>query len=86
VPVAVCLLPDCHEWDVKNRRIAAAQAYFVTVAEAFRQYVQEGDGVKRVLVRSEVSERETALSSTVATRGVQQYAFFQMPVIVACII
>ena len=26
--------------DVKNPRVAAAQAYFITVAEAFRQYVQ----------------------------------------------
>jgi DNA-damage-inducible protein D len=63
--------------DVKNPRVAEAQAYFITVAEAFRQYVQEADGVERVLVRSEVSERESALSSTVSSRGVTQYAFFQ---------
>jgi DNA-damage-inducible protein D len=63
--------------DVKNPRVAAAQAYFITVAEAFRHYVQEADGVERVLVRTEVSERETALSGTAAARGVEQYAFFQ---------
>jgi DNA-damage-inducible protein D len=63
--------------DVKNPRVAAAQAYFITVAEAFRHYIQEADGVERVLVRSEVSERETALSGTAAARGVEQYAFFQ---------
>jgi DNA-damage-inducible protein D len=63
--------------DVKNPRVAAAQAYFITVAEAFRHYVQEADGVERVLVRGEVSERETALHGTVAARDIEQYAFFQ---------
>lgn len=63
--------------DVKNPRVAAAQAYFVTIAAAFREYVQEADGVERVLVRGEVSERETALSATVHTRGVEQFPFFQ---------
>jgi DNA-damage-inducible protein D len=63
--------------DSKNPRVAAAQAYFITVAEAFRQYVQEADGVERVLVRSEVSERETALSSTAHVHGVLNFAFFQ---------
>lgn len=63
--------------DVKNPRVAGAQAYFVTIAEAFRQHVQEADGVERVLVRSEVSERETSLSATAHIRGVEQFAFFQ---------
>lgn len=63
--------------DPKNPRVASAQAYFITVAEAFRQYIQEADGVERVLVRSEVSERETALSATVNIRGVINFAFFQ---------
>lgn len=47
------------------------------MAEAFRQHVQAADGVERVMIRSEVSERETALSSTASTHGVQNYAFFQ---------
>lgn len=63
--------------DVKNPKVAQAQAYFITWAEAFRQYVQEADGVERVMIRGEVSERETALSATVSARGVDQYAFFQ---------
>jgi DNA-damage-inducible protein D len=63
--------------DPKNPRVASAQAYFITVAEAFRQYVQEAEGVERVLVRSEVSERETALSATVHIHGVIHFAFFQ---------
>jgi DNA-damage-inducible protein D len=63
--------------DPKNQRIAQAQAYFITMAEAFRQHVQEADGVERVLIRAEVSEREVALSSTASTHGVENYAFFQ---------
>jgi DNA-damage-inducible protein D len=63
--------------DPKKPRVAAAQAYFITMAEAFRQHVQEAENVERVVVRAEVSEREKALSGTVYARGVQNYAFFQ---------
>jgi DNA-damage-inducible protein D len=63
--------------DPRNPRIAAAQAYFVTMAEAFRQHVQEAENVERVLIRSEVSEREKALSGTAFKQGVINYAFFQ---------
>lgn len=63
--------------DVKNPRVAAAQAFFITFAEAFRQYMHNAESVERVLVRGEVSEREKALSSTVHLRGIEQYQFFQ---------
>lgn len=63
--------------DSKNHRVAEAQAYFITMAEAFRQYIQEADGVERVLVRGEVSERERALSKTAFEQGVVSYPFFQ---------
>lgn len=63
--------------DPKNPLVAAGQAYFITMAEAFRQYVQEADGVERVLIRGEMSERERALSGTASKQGVQNYAFFQ---------
>ena len=36
--------------DPRNPRVAAAQAYFVTMAEAFRQHVQEAENVERVLI------------------------------------
>ena len=61
----------------RNPRVAQAQAYFITMAEAFRQYVQTSEGVERVLIRGEVSEREKGLSTTVYSRGVENYAFFQ---------
>jgi DNA-damage-inducible protein D len=63
--------------DVKNPKIAEAQAYFVQLADAFREYINHVDGVERVLVRGEVSDREKALSATAHVHGVTTYAFFQ---------
>lgn len=63
--------------DPRNPRVAQAQAYFITMAEAFRQYVQEADSVERVLIRGEISDREKALSGTASAHGVEQYPFFQ---------
>lgn len=63
--------------DPKKKRVAEAQAYFVTIAESFRQYVEQSESVERVVVRGEVSEREKALSATVSMRGVENFAFFQ---------
>jgi DNA-damage-inducible protein D len=47
------------------------------MAEAFRQYVQEVDGIERVLIRGEISDREKTLNGTAYTRGVHSYALFQ---------
>ncbi len=63
--------------DPKKPQVAQAQAYFVTFAEAFRQYIQEADDVERLLVRGEVSEREKALGATLSARGIESYPFFQ---------
>ncbi|HUZ33425.1 MAG TPA: BRO family protein [Xanthobacteraceae bacterium] len=63
--------------DARNAKVAQAQAYFITMAEAFRQYVQEADGVERVLIRGEMVDREKALSGTASAHGVENYAFFQ---------
>lgn len=63
--------------DPRNPKVAVAQAYFVTQAHAFEALVQEADGVERVLIRGEVSEREKALSGTAKQHGVVNYAFFQ---------
>jgi len=63
--------------DVKKTEVAAAQAYFVTISDAFLKYVQAQDGVERVVIRSEVSDQEKSLSSTVHKAGVENYAFFQ---------
>ena len=58
-------------------KVAAAQAYFAALAESFRQSFQEVEGVERVLIRDEISEREKTLASVVKFAGVHSYAFFQ---------
>ena len=63
--------------DVKKPQVAAAQAYFITLAEAFRQYLQHGDGVERVLIRDDITERERVLSGVVHQAGIENYAYFQ---------
>jgi DNA-damage-inducible protein D len=63
--------------DSRNPQVARAQAYFITMAEAFRQYVQQADDVERVLIRGELSDREKALSGTASAHGVEHYPFFQ---------
>ena len=63
--------------DVRKPEVAAAQAYFVTMAEAFRHYVQGADNVERVQIRDEISERECSLSATASGAGVEHYPFFQ---------
>ncbi len=63
--------------DSRNKKVAQAQAYFVTMAEAFRQYVQEAASVERVLIRGELSDREKSLSGAASAQGVDNFAFFQ---------
>lgn len=63
--------------DSRNPKVAKAQAYFITMAEAFRQYVQEATNVERVVVRGELSDREKALSGTAFSHGVENFPFFQ---------
>ncbi len=66
--------------DSKKPQVAAAQAYFVTYAEAFRQYIQNAENVERVLIRDEVSDREKSLTGLAAQRDIRPglgYALFQ---------
>ena len=63
--------------DPKKPKVAPAQAYFITMAEAFRQSVQEAEHVERVVIRGNVTEREKALGATAHVRGVTNFAFFQ---------
>ena len=63
--------------DVKKKEVALAQAYFVTVTEAFKRYVNEAQQVERIAIRSEVSERENSLAAVANNAGIEKYAFFQ---------
>ena len=63
--------------DIRKPEVAAAQAYFVTMAEAFRHYIQDAVNIERVQTREEVAEQERSLSSTAFAAGVTHYPFFQ---------
>ncbi len=63
--------------DVKKKEVAKAQAYFITVTEAFKQCVHEAQQVERIAIRGEVSEREKSLSAVAHNAGLENYAFFQ---------
>lgn len=66
--------------DPKKPAVAQAQAYFATIAESFRRYVEEADDVERILIRDEISDHEKTLSSTARTAGVvdaKGFALFQ---------
>jgi DNA-damage-inducible protein D len=63
--------------DVRKPEVAAAQAYFATVAEAARQFMQAADDVARVEIRDEIADREKSLNSTASRAGVTDYGLFQ---------
>lgn len=63
--------------DIKKPRVAKAQAYFAAMAIAFQHYIEQAEGIERVHVRSELSDREKSLSGVARKAGVETYAFFQ---------
>jgi len=63
--------------DNKNPEVAKAQAYFATLAGAVNHYLEEVGKVERLVVREEISERESSLSGVAKRAGVENYAFFQ---------
>jgi len=63
--------------DVKKPKVAAAQAYFVSLAEVLRKYFLNANNVDRVMIREEITEREVTLSGVAKGAGVTVYPFFQ---------
>lgn len=63
--------------DSKKPQVAAAQAFFASMAEAMRNYIESAQNVERVLIRDDVSERERTLSGVAHAAGVVQYGYFQ---------
>lgn len=63
--------------NVNNPLVARAQAYFVTFAEACRLYLEQAEGVERVSLRAEISDRERSLSGVAQDAGVADFALFQ---------
>src|ERR1035441_8986564 len=63
--------------NVNNPLVAQAQAYFVTFAEACRQYLARAENVERVGLRADISDRERSLSGVVQDAGLRDFALFQ---------
>lgn len=63
--------------DPKKPQVAAAQAYFATLAEQFSKYAQDNEAVDRVVTRDEITQQEKSLSSVVKHSGVVSYQRFQ---------
>src|SRR5579863_6444291 len=63
--------------DIRKPEVAAAQAYFATVAAAFQKAIQNATNVERVLIRDEVTVREVSLNSAAKQYGIENYPFFQ---------
>jgi len=65
--------------DSKNRNVAAAQAYFVSMAEIFSGYgIEHAESMDRLAIREEMSEREITLHQTASRSGVENHASFNM--------
>lgn len=62
--------------DIRKPSVAAAQAYFATLAEAARQYMVAAHDVERVQIRDEITDRDKSLMSTAKTAGVGDFALF----------
>ena len=62
--------------DPKKPEVAKAQAYFATLAEACRNYIEEADQIERVLIRDDISEHEKSLCSEAKAAGVTEFHFF----------
>jgi DNA-damage-inducible protein D len=63
--------------DVKKPQVAKAQAYFAAMAVALQAYADQVEGIDRVSIRSELSDREKSLSGVAKAAGVTEYPFFQ---------
>ncbi len=63
--------------DSKKPQVARAQVYFIAIAETFRYYLDECENVERVLIREEISDRESSLSGVAKQHGVVCYPLFQ---------
>lgn len=63
--------------DTKKPEVARAQGYFAAMAVAFQNYFEQVEGIDRVAIRSEMSDREKSLSGVARAAGVTDYQFFQ---------
>ncbi len=62
--------------DPRKPQVAAAQAYFATIAETFQTHLEHAEAIDRILIREEVTDGQKALASTAKAHGVRSYPFF----------
>lgn len=63
--------------DPKKEPVAQAQLYFIQMAEVIRNHILESENMERILIREDISNRETSLSGVAKSHGVQNYPLFQ---------
>lgn len=63
--------------DPRKPQVAAAQAWFATVAESMRQYLVSAEDHERHLIRVELTDAEKSLSRTAKAALVTEYQLFQ---------
>jgi DNA-damage-inducible protein D len=62
--------------DAKKSQVAAAQIYFASLAEGFKEVLANADGVERVAIRDEMTDGMKSLQGTAKDHGVVEYALF----------
>ena len=62
--------------DTRNPRVAKAQAYFASIAQAFQDAIADAENVERVVIRDELTEGQKSLQSTAKQHGATNFAFF----------
>ncbi len=63
--------------DPRKAPVAAAQAYFATLAVSAQEYIQQAQDVERIQIRDELSGREKGFVSAANKAGVTEFALFQ---------
>lgn len=61
--------------DIKKPRVAQAQAYFATIAEALHRHI-EAEQLERLDVREKTKDANKALTGVASSHGVECYAYF----------
>jgi len=61
----------------RNPKIAAAQAYFASLAMLIQDIALDPESVDRLVIRDEISEREITLGKTARAAGVESFGMFQ---------
>lgn len=62
--------------DPKKPQVGAAQVYFASIAETFKNALESADAIERVAIRDEVTDGMKALNGTATAHGVVEMGLF----------